>query len=56
MAAVKIDRWRPGWCTASADPGGNITGLELALGGDSTAKQVEVLKEALPDRSRLARG
>ena len=37
-----------------ARPGGNITGLSFDVGPEITAKQVQLLKEAVPKASRLA--
>jgi putative ABC transport system substrate-binding protein len=37
-----------------AHPGGNITGLSFDVGPEITAKQVQLLKEAVPEATRLA--
>jgi putative tryptophan/tyrosine transport system substrate-binding protein len=52
MAALNYDPVAKGYVQSLTRPGGNITGLD-ARWTDITAKQVEVLQEAFPDRNRL---
>jgi putative ABC transport system substrate-binding protein len=43
-----------GFVTSLAQPGGNITGTTSAISSEITRKQVELLKEAVPQLSHLA--
>ena len=43
-----------GFVESLARPGGNITGVAFDVGPEITAKQVQLLKEAVPKASRLA--
>ena len=52
MAAINFDPVARGYVQSLARPGGNITGLDTRW-TEITAKQVEVLQEAFPDRNRL---
>jgi putative tryptophan/tyrosine transport system substrate-binding protein len=52
MAAINFDPVAKGFVQSLARPGGNVTGVD-ARWTEITAKQVEVLQEALPDRNRL---
>jgi putative ABC transport system substrate-binding protein len=52
MAFSGIDPIRAGFVTSLARPGGNVTGLTL-LATEVTVKRLEVLKEALPEASRV---
>jgi putative ABC transport system substrate-binding protein len=53
VMAVAGDALRTGLVTNLARPGGNVTGLSLAL-VDLAGKSVELLREALPRATRLA--
>src|SRR5262249_42251640 len=51
--------WAPdpvgdGLITSLPKPGGNITGVSATTGPEVIAKQLEILKEAIPKLSRLA--
>jgi putative tryptophan/tyrosine transport system substrate-binding protein len=52
MAAINFDPVAKGFVRSLARPGGNITGIDTRW-TEITAKQVEVLQEAFPDRNRL---
>jgi len=52
MAAINFDPVAKGYVQSLARPGGNITGLDTRW-TELTAKQVEVMQEAFPDRSHL---
>jgi putative tryptophan/tyrosine transport system substrate-binding protein len=43
-----------GFVESLTHPGGNITGLSFDVGPEITAKQVQLLKEAVPEATRLA--
>ncbi len=53
VMAVSGDPVRAGYVASLARPGGNITGQSV-LSPDLSAKQLEVLKEAVPNVSRVA--
>jgi putative ABC transport system substrate-binding protein len=53
ISATNYDPIARGYVTNLARPGGNITGI-VFLQTELAAKQVELLTEAFPDRSRLA--
>lgn len=53
VAAVSSSLVERGLVASLARPGGNLTGLD-ARAGDITAKQLEVLKDAVPALSRVA--
>jgi putative ABC transport system substrate-binding protein len=52
MGAINFDPITKGFVQSLARPGGNITGLDSRW-AEITAKQVEVLQEAFPERNRL---
>jgi putative tryptophan/tyrosine transport system substrate-binding protein len=52
VGAINFDPVTKGFMQSLARPGGNITGLESRW-TEITAKQVEVLQEAFPERNRL---
>jgi putative tryptophan/tyrosine transport system substrate-binding protein len=45
---------RQGLVASLARPGGNVTGMSNQLGGDLSGKMFELLKEALPQLSKVA--
>jgi len=49
-----IDPVGAGFITSLARPGGNITGSTLTTGPEFVAKQLEILNEVVPKRSRVA--
>ncbi len=49
-----IDPVGAGFIASLARPGGNITGLTLSTGPEFMAKQLEILNEVVPKRSRVA--
>jgi putative ABC transport system substrate-binding protein len=49
-----IDPVGAGFITSLARPGGNITGSTLSTGPEFIAKQLEILNEVAPGRSRVA--
>jgi putative ABC transport system substrate-binding protein len=51
--AINFDPIARGYVKSLAQPGGNITGI-VSLQTELAAKQVELLTQALPDRTRLA--
>ncbi len=53
MWAINFDPIARGYVKSLAQPGGNITG-EVSLQTDLAAKQVELLTQAFPERTRLA--
>jgi putative tryptophan/tyrosine transport system substrate-binding protein len=53
MWAINFDPIARGYVKSLAQPGGNITGI-VSLQTELAAKQVELLTQALPDRTRLA--
>ena len=53
ISATNYDPIARGYVKSLARPGGNITGI-VSLQTELAAKQVELLTEAFPDRSRLA--
>src|SRR4051812_30924531 len=48
-----IDPVSDGLVVSLARPGGNVTGLVLDTGGEIFGKRFELLKEILPDLSRV---
>jgi putative tryptophan/tyrosine transport system substrate-binding protein len=52
MAAINFDPIAKGFVKSLVRPGGNVTGVDTRW-TEITAKQVEVLQEAFPDRNRL---
>jgi ABC-type uncharacterized transport system substrate-binding protein len=48
-----IDPVSAGLVASLARPGGNVTGLTADTGGETIGKRFELLKEALPNLSRL---
>src|SRR5262245_13470934 len=53
MLAVNYDPIERGYVTSLAQPGGNITGL-VVRPLDLARKQIDLLRQAFPDRDRLA--
>jgi putative ABC transport system substrate-binding protein len=53
MWAINFDPIAKGYVKSLARPGGNITGI-VSLQTELAAKQVELLTEAFPNRTRLA--
>ena len=53
MWAINFDPIARGYVKSLAQPGGNIIGI-VSLQTELAAKQVELLTQALPDRTRLA--
>ena len=51
--AINYDPIARGYVTSLAQPGGNITGVTFRQ-PELAGKQMELLKEAFPDRERLA--
>jgi putative tryptophan/tyrosine transport system substrate-binding protein len=49
-----IDPVGAGFVASLARPGGNVTGLSMTTGSDFLAKQLEILKEIVPQVSRVA--
>jgi putative ABC transport system substrate-binding protein len=54
VMATSVDPVGGGIVASLARPGGNITGLTTNPGPEFGAKQLQLLKEALPDASRVA--
>jgi putative ABC transport system substrate-binding protein len=54
VMAATGDPLESGFVTSLTRPGGNITGTTSSISSDSTRKQVELLKEAVPQLSHLA--
>jgi putative ABC transport system substrate-binding protein len=54
VMAATGDPVESGFVTSLTRPGGNITGTTSSISSDSTRKQVELLKEAVPQLSHLA--
>src|SRR5205807_2042619 len=52
MAAINFDPVAKGFVQSLVRPGGHVTGVDTRW-TEITAKQVEVLREAFPDRNRL---
>ena len=48
-----LDPVRAGLVVSLARPGGNVTGLTVDAGGEILGKRFELLKETLPNLSRL---
>ena len=53
MLAINFDPIARGYVKSLARPGGNITGV-VSLQTELAAKQVELLTQAFPERTRLA--
>ena len=53
MFAVNFDPIERGYVTSLAQPGGNITGV-IVRPLDLARKQIDLLRQAFPDRNRLA--
>jgi ABC-type uncharacterized transport system substrate-binding protein len=51
---IASDPLGSGLVSSLARPGGNLTGLSIALGEDFSGKWLELLKEAVPKASRIA--
>jgi|SRR6516162_9695559 len=54
IVAISFDAVRDGLVTSLARPGGNVTGVSLVFGDELAGKWVALLKEALPQVSRVA--
>ncbi len=54
VMAVVSDPVANGFASTLMRPGGNVTGLSFLASGDFEAKQMEMLKEALPGLTRVA--
>jgi putative tryptophan/tyrosine transport system substrate-binding protein len=54
VMAVSTDPVAAGLVTSLARPGGNVTGVSLGTGEEFAGKWVELLKEAVPQVSRVA--
>jgi len=54
VMAIGTDVVAAGYAESLARPGGNITGITWDVGGDVTAKALELLREAAPEISRVA--
>ena len=52
MSAINFDPVAKGFVQSLTRPGGNVTGVDSRW-AEITAKQVEILKEAFPERKRL---
>jgi putative ABC transport system substrate-binding protein len=53
VMAASVDPVGTGLVTSLARPGGNVTGLAVDSGGEILGKRFELLKETLPNLSRL---
>jgi putative tryptophan/tyrosine transport system substrate-binding protein len=53
VTTVVVDPVRAGLVASLARPGGNVTGLTADTGDEIVGKRFELLKEALPDLSRV---
>ena len=53
VMTVGLDPVRAGLVASLARPGGNVTGLAVDTGGEILGKRFELLKEALPNLSRV---
>ena len=53
VMTVGLDPVRAGLVASLARPGGNVTGLAVDAGGEILGKRFELLKETLPNLSRL---
>jgi putative ABC transport system substrate-binding protein len=53
VMAAAIDPVRAGFVASLARPGGNVTGVAVDAGGEILGKRFELLKEALPNLSRV---
>ena len=53
VMATAIDPVRAGLVASLARPGGNVTGVVVDAGGEILGKRFELLKEALPNLSRV---
>ena len=51
---MRSDPVGEGLVASFARPGGNVTGLTYAVSSDRFAKQLELLKEAIPQAVRVA--
>lgn len=54
MPLVGLGTFPAGAYASLARPGGNITGVESAFGGELYAKLVQLLYDAVPTTSRIA--
>lgn len=54
VMGIGTDVIASGYAKSLAQPGGNITGITWDVGGDVTAKALELLREAAPEISRVA--
>ena len=53
VMTISVDPVRAGLVASLARPGGNVTGLAVDAGGEILGKRFELLKETLPNLSRL---
>ena len=53
VMATSVDPVRAGLVASLARPGGNVTGLAVDAGGEILGKRFEMLKETLPNLSRV---
>jgi putative tryptophan/tyrosine transport system substrate-binding protein len=53
VMTTSVDPVRTGLVASLARPGGNVTGLTVDAGGEILGKRFEMLKETLPDLSRV---
>jgi putative ABC transport system substrate-binding protein len=53
VMTTSVDPVSAGFVTSFARPGGNVTGLAVDAGGEILAKRFELLKETLPNLSRV---
>src|SRR6476620_11037348 len=54
VMTVSVDPVATGLVASLARPGGNDTGLAVDAGGEILGKRFDILKETLPNLSRLA--
>src|SRR3954469_16681790 len=54
VMTVSVDPVATGLVASLARPGGNVTGLAVDAGGEILGKRFDILKETLPNLSRLA--
>ena len=54
VMTISVDPVATGLVASLARPGGNVTGLAVDAGGEILGKRFDILKETLPNLSRLA--